>query len=830
MINRQQPENSIYFSDLKGIVKGRLIKNDLPDRKVSYLVTDSRRPTLNADSVFLAIKGINHDGHNYINSMIDAGIRQFIIEDENKLECFDSVEVNVFLVENTIKALQNLGLYKRNNSNAKIIAVTGSNGKTIIKEWISQLLYDSEKVIQSPLSYNSQIGVPLSVWGIESYHTIGVFEAGISQKDEMPLLEKIIKPLYGIYANIGSAHESNFNSIEEKAKEKAKLFIGSKRITYCGDHEIVKDSLSIYTDEKLNEWSVNNPDSETNVKYIHKSETTDIEITRKGRKNSFTVSLNDAVSLENLTHCLVCLLDIGYSPTYLQDQLPLLKEVDMRLTIKRGVNNSFIIDDTYNNDMAGLEAALTRVNQFQHVDKRVVVLSDIQQSSISKELLYSQVEELLKSFKIDEVITIGEDISSHLNYLSGRKISFSDTSEAITNYPWDDLDTSLIIVKGARKFQLEKIVRRVEKKIHGTTLEINLASLANNLNFYRQKLDPGVKMMVMVKALAYGSGAIEIGKILQFHRVDYLAVAYPDEGVNLRRNGIYLPIMVMNPSPESFDMLHRYDLEAEVYSLNFLRRLNTYTIEEKKHFNVHIKLDTGMHRLGFNADELEEAASIINSNEFIHVKAVFSHLAGADSSEHVEYSNYQNELFSRMSENLANLLDQGFLRHLSNSAAIIRFPEFQYDMVRLGIGLYGIEVNEIHQENLIPISKLKTIISQIRTIKKNETVGYGRVGKAVRDTKIATIAIGYADGFSRIFSNGNASVYIKGQKVPVFGNVCMDMTMIDITDIEDVKEGDEVVIFETTQHLLDLAKSARTIPYEILTNISERVNRVFLSE
>ncbi|QCK13420.1 bifunctional UDP-N-acetylmuramoyl-tripeptide:D-alanyl-D-alanine ligase/alanine racemase [Mangrovivirga cuniculi] len=823
-------ENNIPFSNLEKITDGKILKLDIEQRSVKYLITDSRRPIIHSESVFFAIKGNNHDGHDYIPSMINNGINQFIIEDKTAIKHFESNDFNVCLVDSSIKALQDLASYKRSLTKSPIIAITGSNGKTIIKEWISQLLYDSEKVIQSPMSYNSQIGVPISVWGIESFHTVGIFEAGISQPGEMKKLEKVIKPTHGIFSNIGSAHESNFHSIDQKAAEKAILFQNCERITYCKDHEIIHNALINYDKSKLNGWSAIDESSNYFVAYDKTEDNfTNITIHHHKKKSIFTVKFTDPGGLENITHGLVCLLDMGYKSDYLKNQLPRIKEVDMRLTIKRGINQSFIIDDTYNNDMAGLEAALSRVNQFPNVDKRIVVLSDIQQSAATKEKLYEQVSNLLESFKVEMVIAIGIEITQYLNYKSGEKISFQNTNEALNNFAWDEIENSLIVVKGGRVFQLEKIVRRLEKKIHGTTLEINLSALTNNLNFYRSKIKPGVKLMVMVKALAYGSGAVEIGKILQFHRVDYLAVAYPDEGVNLRRNGIYLPIMVMNPSPESFDMLHRYDLEPEVYSLSFLKKLDTYTKEEKKSFKVHIKLDTGMHRLGFNTEDLKKVIEIISANKYIRVAAAFSHLAGADSFSHNEFSKQQNNQFGKMSEVLIDGLGHGIIRHLCNSAGIIRFPEFQYDMVRLGIGLYGVEVTEMEQKNLLPISKLKTIVSQVKEIKKGQTVGYGRAGVAQKDMKIATIAIGYADGFSRIFSQGNGSVYIKGVKAPVFGNVCMDMTMVDVTSIEDIKEGDEVVVFETTEQLLELAEAGKTIPYEILTNVSERVKRVFQS-
>ncbi|MCX2744578.1 bifunctional UDP-N-acetylmuramoyl-tripeptide:D-alanyl-D-alanine ligase/alanine racemase [Mangrovivirga sp. M17] len=823
-------ETNIPFSDLKKVIDGEILNLDFENRNIKYLITDSRRPIINPESVFFAIKGNNHDGHNYIPSMIESGIKQFIIEDQTAFKHFKDTDCNVCLVKSSVKALQDLASYKRSLTTSPVIAITGSNGKTIIKEWVSQLLYDSEKVIQSPMSYNSQIGVPVSVWGIESFHTVGVFEAGISHPGEMKKLQEVIKPTHGIFANIGSAHESNFESIEQKANEKAILFQTCERITYCKDHEIIHNALTIYEKSRLNGWSANDESADYFVSYETTEDNfTNIIIYRANKKSTFTVKFNDPVSLENITHCLVCLIDMGYKKDYLKNQLPRIKEVDMRLTIKRGINQSFVIDDTYNNDMAGLEAALSRVTQFPNIAKRIVVLSDIQQSAATKEELYGQVSRLLESFKIDQVIAIGNEITQYLKYNFGDKISFQNTEEALNNFGWDEIEDSLIIVKGGRVFQLEKIVRRLEKKIHGTTLEINLSALTNNLNFYRSKIKPGVKLMVMVKALAYGSGAVEIGKILQFHRVDYLAVAYPDEGVNLRRNGIYIPIMVMNPSPESFDMLHRYDLEPEVYSLSFLKKLDSYTREEKKSFKVHVKLDTGMHRLGFNIEELKKVIEIISANKYIRVTAAFSHLAGADSSSHNEFSHQQNDEFKKMSEVLIDGLGHNVIRHLCNSAGIIRFPEFQYDMVRLGIGLYGVEVTEMEQKNLLPISKLKTIVSQVKAIKKGQTVGYGRAGVAAKDMKIATIAIGYADGFSRIFSQGNASVYIKGVKVPVFGNVCMDMTMVDVTAIDDINEGDEVVIFETTEQLLELAESGKTIPYEILTNVSERVKRVFQS-
>jgi Alr-MurF fusion protein len=820
----------------------------------SILLTDSRFVSQPNQSIFFAIKGDRHDGHQFITELYEKGVREFVVEQlavgSWQLAVEKFIDAKFWVVENGIRALQDLAASHRAKFNIPVIGVVGSNGKTIVKEWLSSLLSGSYDIAKSPRSYNSQLGVPLSVWQINDNSTLGIFEAGISKSGEMENLEPIIRPTIGIFTNVGSAHDEGFRSRKQKTTEKLRLFRRCGTLIYCKDYDEIDEEIRILLKAvnpkiELIGWSKNQKGTIwVNQEII--GHFTNLQIFFSGEEFSFKIPFTDDASIENATHCIFTLLHLRFSETEINERLRLLKPVAMRLELKQGINDCYLIDDTYNNDFAGLTMALNFMSQQQSKQHKVLIISDLLQSGLKESELYHNISELVKANKIDRFICIGEVISRNKSAFEGG-IFFDSTEEFLEKFPFQSLTDSLILVKGARKFTFEKIVNRLLQKVHGTIMEINLDALTNNLNFYRQKIGSGTKIMVMVKAFAYGSGSAEVASLLEYHRVNYLGVAYADEGVSLRQNGIKLPIMVMNPQPETFAKIIENNLEPEIYSFRILSNLLSYIFDNQRvtltpssvervgatdaseRLKIHLKLDTGMHRLGFVEEDLDELLKIIKQNTHIKIATIFSHLVGADEATHNEFSKSQIEKFERMSQKIINEIGYSPLRHICNSAGIIRFPDAKFDMVRLGIGLYGVEISGQEQNSLQTVGSLKTIISQIKQLKAGETVGYSRKGILERDSRIATIAIGYADGFDRGFSKGNGKVLVNGIRCPTIGNVCMDMTMIDVTDAT-CNEGDEVTIFDNNLTINELAQSINTIPYEILTGVSERVKRVFYKE
>ncbi len=809
----------MQFSQLESITSGKIIQLS-QDRKISYLITDSRKPMIAEEAVFFALTGKRNDGHQYIQQLYNLGIRQFVVE--KPVDVSSLPLANICQVSSTLLALQSIVAHHRSAFSVPVVGITGSNGKTIIKEWLYQLLEGDRSIVKNPGSYNSQIGVPLSVWAIAPHHQMGIFEAGISTRDEMAQLEKIIQPTLGIFTNIGTAHNEGFENVTEKIEEKLKLFRNVTTLIHCADHSDIALQIQQQKIPSLS-WGFH---STADIK-IEKN-LSGYSIQYKG--NSFTIALpfDDKASVENCFHCISLLLHLGYAASAIQQKVNLLRAIPMRLELKQGVNRCQLIDDTYNNDVAGLKISLDFLNG-QQKKKKTVILSDILQSGLTENELIDQVSLLLKSYPLYQFIGIGPVLSAHQKQLSlsGKSHFYPSAEVFLQNLDTAQFEDELILVKGARAFQFEKIVSRLQRKIHGTVMEIDLNKMVNNLNYFKSQLRPGVKLMAMVKAFAYGSGSEEVANLLQFHQVDYLGVAYTDEGVDLRKNNISLPIMVMNPAEENFHSLLAFSLEPAIYNLKMLTAFCHFT--EGKQASIHLEVDTGMHRLGFDESDLPAIISLLRTNPQLKIASVFSHLAGADESVHDGFSKEQFEKFTRFYEGLSKALNIRPLRHILNSPGILRFPDFQLDMVRLGIGLYGVNPTEQEFNQLVPVATLKTIISQIKTIKAGETIGYGRKGKASTEMKMATIAIGYADGFSRSFSQGKGLVLVRGKKVPVVGNVCMDMTMIDVTGT-DAQEGDEVILFGPDLPLQEVAQRIQTIPYEILTNTSERVKRVFFAE
>jgi alanine racemase len=808
----------ILFSELETIVPGKVVRL-VADQEVRSLLTDSRKATITEGIVFFAIDGAHHDGHRFIRELYEKGLRHFVVERSVSLEALP--EANVIEVVSSIDALQKIAARHRAQLDLPVIGITGSNGKTIVKEWLFQLLSPDYKIAKNPGSYNSQIGVPLSVWQLQPHHDLGIFEAGISRPGEMEKLAAVIQPSFGIFTNIGSAHDEGFASREEKIREKLKLFTPGTLVIHCQDHAPIERLIREAGLPSLS-WGLS---SSSGIQV--RSESGKFTVSFKGKSFTLLLPFADKASVENCLHCVAAMIHLGYSSDVIQQRIRSLQAVPMRLELKEGINQSLVIDDTYNNDLAGLKISLDFLSGQHQKKKKRLILSDILESGLTDRELASQIAALVEKSHLHAFIGIGKILSTNKNLFPANAVFYESTAQFLSGFDWDSIQQEVILVKGARAFQFETIAERLQRKVHGTVMEIDLGAVIHNLNFFRGRLEPDTKVMVMVKAFAYGSGSNEIANLLQYHKVDYLGVAYADEGVDLRKNNITLPVMVMNPSEESFGTLLQYKLEPELYNFRILRSFLSFL--SGRSCAVHIKLDTGMHRLGFEENDMPLLIALLRENPNLQVASVFSHLAGADEAEHDRFSREQARKFKRGADQLSDALGYKPLYHILNSPGILRLSEFQFDMVRLGIGLYGVDPTQENIGGLKPVATLKTIISQIKQIPTGETIGYGRKGKAERPTTLATIAIGYADGFSRAFSRGAGKVLVQGTRVPVLGNVCMDMTMIDVTGMP-VKEGEEVIIFGPELPIQEVATSIQTIPYEILTSTSERVKRVFIAE
>jgi alanine racemase len=830
------------------IVQGRLLLHH-NDGVVKHIVLDSRKVTDADDSIFFAIKGKRHDGHHYINDSYEKGVRHYVVS--QKVNTRKLKGSNVVEVSDTVRALQQLASFHRRQFQIPVIGITGSNGKTITKEWLYQLLQDDFNIVRSPKSYNSQVGVPLSVWLMNADHTLGIFEAGISQPNEMEHLEKIIQPSIGIFTNIGDAHAEGFLNIRHKIKEKLKLFSNVKILIYRKDYAEITECIADIKKQLLNHedeaqekfplftWSTQS-EADFEIKKIEKHIThTLIEGVYKGKRYSVEIPFIDDASIENVINCWATLLYLKIPHEKIRERMKKLGSIAMRLELKRAINNCTLINDSYNSDIASLSIALDFLNQQTQHPVRTVILSDIMQSGKPEQELYEEVSKKIAQQGIQRFIGIGKNIMRQKKKFENiphlQTAFYQSTEEFLEHFAEIDFEDETILLKGARSFEFESISKLLEEKRHTTVLEINLNALIHNLNEYHKLLRPGVKIMAMVKASSYGSGGYEIAKALQFNRIDYLGVAYADEGVELRRSGITVPIMVMNPEERSFETMINYRLEPNIYSLRllkkFLRALHAFKKRTpQNHFPVHVELETGMNRLGFAAEDLPEVKNILNKDIAVRIQSVFSHLASSENPKDDDFSRHQIARFEEMSHFLSKDLGYTPMRHILNSAGIARFPEAQFDMVRLGLGLYGIDSAHFPQLHLQQVGTLKATISQIKSLRKGETVGYNRSYKAKKNMRIATVGIGYADGIDRRLSNGVGGMLVGGEWAPIVGKVCMDMTMIDITHIEHVREGDTVIVFGEQLPITRLAQLAGTIPYEILTGISARVQKIFYQE
>jgi alanine racemase len=794
---------------------------------VTTLLTDSRRISNASEGLFFALSG-RRNGHEFVAEAYAAGVRNFVVKQGPEITM---PEANFLIVDNVLVALQKLAAYHRSRFNLEVIGITGSNGKTIVKEWLYQLLCNDKNIVRNPKSYNSQIGVPLSVWLINEKNNLGIFEAGISTISEMNRLEAIIKPSIGVLTHIGTAHDEGFENRRQKVLEKLMLFKNCRMLIHNYDQMIeYKDDIPV---KDCFTWSTKFKEANLYVfseTVINKNFY--LRAKYKGKEIECLIPFSDEASVENATVCLAVMLAMGYKAVEADKRIERLSAVSMRLELKNGINDCSVIDDSYNSDIQSLEIALNFLTQQNQHQKKTLILSDIFQSGLQPDILYRQVAEMIRAKKVDKFVAVGEALLNYKDYFdTPEKYFYLDTPSMLQHLRALNFKEETILIKGSRSFEFESISRALVQKAHETVMEINLNALLSNLNFYRSKLKPGVKVMTMVKAFSYGSGTFEVANILQYNKVDYLAVAYIDEGVALRKTGITLPVMVLNPEASAFDKLTEYNLEPVIYSFNLFDDYIKYAQESNVlNYPIHLKIDTGMHRLGFENYEIETLCDLLEENRYVHIKSVFSHLVASEAPQHDGFTLTQIKNFEKAFKQIEKVLGYSVIKHICNTSGITRWPNAHYDMVRLGIGLYGIDgAIPANDNSLQPIASLKTSISQVRKVKAGETISYSRSGSLLKDGKIATVRIGYADGYLRAFGNGVGKMLVRGILVPTVGNITMDMCMLDVSGT-DAKEGDEVIIFNETQRIEELAAQIGTIPYEILTNVSQRVKRVYFYE
>lgn len=794
------------------------------DEIIHQLLIDSRKAKHFSHHLFVAIKGVRQDGHQFIDELYKKGFRNFLISDTEFIVS-NYPQANFLLVDDSLKAFQKIAQKHRLQFEIPIIGITGSNGKTIVKEWLSICLQNHYKVCKSPKSYNSQVGVPLSVLGLDSSDEIALFEAGISQHGEMGKLQNIIQPSIGVFTNIGQAHSENFNSLEEKVQEKVKLFTEVEKLIYCKDQAEIHKLVSQEIKAELVSWSMQDSSAFIYVKSIKAAaEKSILTVIHKEVEKQFSIPFADEASIENCLQVICTLASLNIGDSEIQKGLNQLQSLAMRLELKEAKGNSLLINDAYSSDIDSLKIALDFLHQQSGNAKKVAILSDLDETGIPNAELFPKLMSLLDSYEVEQVIGIGKNFTDY-QALFSNCTCFKSTEEFIENSQDFDFSNSAILLKGARRFQFEKIDKILEQKIHETVLEVKLNAISDNFHYYKSLLNKETKVMVMVKAFSYGNGSYEIAHHLEYHNADYLAVAYIDEGIALRKKGIRSSIMVLNPDGAQFKQLIDHCLEPEIYSFRQLKALkHELSKSNLTNYPIHLKVDTGMRRLGFESDEIDEVISWISKHQEIRLASVFSHLASSESVEDKDFTQIQIDEFTSICREIESTIKTPFLKHILNSSGIINFPEAQFDMVRLGIGLYG-----IGDENLQNCNSLKSVISQIKEVPAGESVGYNRAYVSDEKIRIAIIPIGYADGLNRALSNGKGQVIINGKTASIIGNICMDMCMVDISLIE-AQEGDEVIIWDTQKHILDIADSLNTIAYEVLTNVSQRVKRVFVQE
>ncbi|MBO4306906.1 MAG: bifunctional UDP-N-acetylmuramoyl-tripeptide:D-alanyl-D-alanine ligase/alanine racemase [Bacteroidales bacterium] len=829
-------------SELSEILRPSVSSIGTPDVSFSRILTDSRKLTEASETLFFAIRTKRNNGANYIPELYSKGVRNFVVcndlDDKLQTELQMLKEANYWFVGDVVAMLQKVAEHHRKQFDIPVVGITGSNGKTIVKDWIVQLLASDHHIVSSPKSYNSQIGVPLSVWQMSKEHDFAVFEAGISETGKMEALKNVICPTIGIFTNIGQAHDENFLTRYQKIAEKLQLFTHCEVLIYCADH---KDIHSVVSEKeslrRLNRftWGVSDENQVQLRDTIVSERSTVLKVMYNSIGYDVEIPFVDRASIENAMHCITLMFYLGYDGDEIVERCLHLSPVAMRLEMDEAINNCLLINDSYSLDINSLSIALDFVQHEQQHFHKTLIMSDFMQTGIPEQELYSQVSALIKQRGITKLIGIGEALSRNKEQFTDLTCYYYlSTEEFMRKHPFSDFQNETILLKGARVFCFENIAKVLQRKSHETIMEVDLDAMVQNVNYYRSRIEPSTKLMAMVKASSYGAGKVEVANTLQFNHVDYLTVAYCDEGVELRRNGITLPIMVMNPEEESFDNIIRYELEPDIYSFrileSFFETASIYAAQSHP-VAIHVELDTGMHRLGFANSQIPELARRLKEAKgILEVKSVFSHLACSEDPDMDDFTRNQIDRFKEGSLLLKKLLgNDSILCHILNSSGITRFPEAQMDMVRLGIGLYGISPEPDVQRMLAPVSTLKTRISQIKDIPAGDSVGYNRRWIAERDSRIAIIPIGYADGLSRHLGYGRGHVEIDGKQASIIGSICMDMCFVDVTDI-CCEEGDEVILFGSAESLWNMSKAADTIPYELLTAVSPRVKRVYFSQ
>ena len=830
------PAGGYTASEVCRLLSGRMFGRAEGDTVIGQILFDSRKLAMAQGALFFALKGPRRDGHEHIPELYARGVRHYVVDRRPPAE--DCPEALFILVDDTLRALQTLSGAHRSRFEIPVIAVTGSNGKTIVKEWLFHLLSPLLRVVRSPRSFNSQIGVPLSLWQMGPQDELAIIEAGISRSGEMDRLEAIIRPTLGIFTNLGDAHDEGFADRDQKLEEKMRLFRRCDRMVYCRDHEDIHAAAQKRSGVSIERipakdltWGRHGSSDLRILDLVVQGEDSVVHLHFSGGDFEVRIPYTDAASLENAMHALTMALFLGYEPERVVGRLATLPPVAMRLELKEAINRCVIINDSYSSDLHSLGLALDLLDQRKRYERRTVILSDIPQSGLDPLELYGTVAGSLKARGVDRLIGIGPELEAHAPLF--REAVPETEFHAATDLFLERFQPSMfreegILLKGARVFGFERIARLLEQKLHRTVMEIDLDAVSHNLRQFQTQIRPDTAMMAMVKAFSYGAGAFEVARLLQFHGVDWLAVAYADEGVELRKAGIRLPIMVMNAEEHAFRMLTEFDLQPEIFSFEMSMAFNSHLISEGiRDFPVHVKLDTGMHRLGFAPGEAGALGRFLVEQGTMRVQTVFSHLVASEDPSEDAFTRGQAEHFLASCQTLSDILGYRFLRHLSNTAAIRRHPDLQLDMVRLGIGLYGVDPSVSHGLGLKEACTLRTTVAQLRDVAAGETVGYNRRWRLERDARIATIRIGYADGYPRSLGNGVGTVTIRGRECPVVGHVCMDMTMVDVSGLDDVRPGDDVLLFGPGLSVTALARKAGTIPYEILTGISQRVQRVY---
>jgi Alr-MurF fusion protein len=817
---------------IASIVSGSFLRFHHDD-PVNQLLTDSRRLVYPETTLFFALYGPRRDGHIFIPDLYLRGVRNFIVY--QNIDLTDYPEGNFILVKDSLRALQQLAAFHRNQFDFPLVGITGSNGKTIVKEWLNQLLEDRYQVVRSPRSYNSQIGVPLSIWQMNEGHGLALIEAGISQSGEMKILEEIIRPTIGIFTNIGEAHDQGFVDANAKILEKLDLFVKSSVLIFPSDQPTLKKTILawhfLHPDTKL--FSIGrDKDSVMHIQQIKKqSGRTALSLQYQGGPFELEIGFEDDAAVQNALICIAVMLYLEIPQSELQGRLNRLNPVTMRMELKTGINHSSVINDSYSADISSLRMALDFLSQQKQHSKRTLILSDILETGRPAKLLYREVADLIKKYKVDRLIGVGEQLSASAGLFEEivrNKVFFPATEQLLNAIPALEFRDEAILLKGARVFGFERVDQLLSLQVHETQLEVNLEAMAQNLKQYQQILKPSTKIMAMVKAFSYGTGGFEIARLLEFHKVDYLGVAYADEGVALRKAGVRLPIIVMNTEENALAPLIEHQLEPVIFSLKGLASMDKMLKQEAiQHFPIHLELETGMNRLGFSSAQIPELLKQLLLRTAFRVQSVFSHLAASEETQQDAFTQKQYDSYISMANRIQDSLGYSFIRHISNSAAAVRYPDFQLDMVRIGIGLYGIDPAASKLLDLKEVGTLKTTIAQIKELLPGETVGYNRRGIAGQLTKIGTLRLGYADGYPRVLGNGVGKVLYRGKLVPTIGSISMDMAMIDISDIPEAREGDEVIIFGDELSVAELAKWAGTIAYDILAGISQRVKRVY---